>query len=145
MATIVEPFVTPGGEIDLAMAQGEALLLARRRITVAEYHRMAEAGVFGPDARVELLEGVIVSKMSKNPPHVLATDLLDDLLHRLVPADFFVSMGNPVTIEERDSEPDPMRRSSGAALATTRGVGGPSATRPWSSRWPIRATPSTGT
>jgi Uma2 family endonuclease len=86
----------------------QIVLLGRRhRVTLAEYHRMAEAGVFGPEPRVELLEGVIVEKMTKNPPHVIATDLIDNLLHRLVPADYFVSMGNPVAIAERDSEPEP--------------------------------------
>ena len=66
---------------------------------------MIEAGVFGPDLRVELLEGVIVDKITKKPPHMPA-NLLDDLLH-LLPAGYFASMGNPVTIEERDGEPEP--------------------------------------
>jgi hypothetical protein len=30
-----------------------------RRFTVEEYHLMAEAGVFAPDERVELIRGVI--------------------------------------------------------------------------------------
>jgi Uma2 family endonuclease len=81
----------------------------RHRITVAEYHRMADAGTFGPESRVELLEGIIVDKMTKKTPHVHATDLLEDLLHHLLPrgSDYFASMGNPVTIEERDGEPEP--------------------------------------
>lgn len=85
-----------------------ALILDRRhRITVAEYQRMAEAGVFDPESRLELLEGVLVEKMTKNPPHVLAADLIGDLLHRVVPEGYFPSMGNPVSIEERDSQPEP--------------------------------------
>jgi len=34
--------------------------LTRRLFTVEEYHRMAEAGIFGEDERVELIEGEIV-------------------------------------------------------------------------------------
>jgi Uma2 family endonuclease len=34
--------------------------LARRSFTVEEYHRMARAGVFAEDDRVELLDGEIV-------------------------------------------------------------------------------------
>jgi Uma2 family endonuclease len=81
----------------------------RHRITVEEYHRMSDAGAFGPESRVELLEGVIVDKMTKKTPHVHATDLLDDLLHHLLPrgSGFFASMGNPVTIDDRDGEPEP--------------------------------------
>jgi Uma2 family endonuclease len=70
---------------------------------------MMDAGVFGPEPRVELLEGVIVNKMTKKPPHVLATDLLEELLHHLLPrgCGYSISMGNPVTIEDRDGEPEP--------------------------------------
>ena len=31
-----------------------------RKFTVAEYYRMGEAGILGPDERVELIEGEIV-------------------------------------------------------------------------------------
>lgn len=79
----------------------------RHRVTVEEFHRMAELGVFGNEPRVELLEGVIVDQMTKNLPHVHATDLIQYLLIRLVPPGYFFSMGNPVTIAERDSEPEP--------------------------------------
>ncbi|MGA8348818.1 MAG: Uma2 family endonuclease, partial [Isosphaeraceae bacterium] len=74
-----------------------------------EYHRMAEAGIFGPEPRLELLEGVLIDKMTKNPPHVLATDLLEELLHHLLPrgSGYCISMGNPVTIEDRHGEPEP--------------------------------------
>lgn len=37
-----------------------AVKLLRRRFTVADYHRMAAAGILGEDDRVELLEGEIV-------------------------------------------------------------------------------------
>ena len=70
---------------------------------------MLDAGVFGPEPKVELLEGVIVDKMTKKPPHVLATDLLEAFLHEHLPrgSGYFISMGNPVTIEDRDGEPEP--------------------------------------
>jgi Uma2 family endonuclease len=86
-----------------------SLMEKRHRITVEEYHRMLDSGVLGPEPKVELLEGVIVEKMTKKPPHVHATDLLEDLLHHLLPrgCGYFVSMGNPVTIEDRDGEPEP--------------------------------------
>lgn len=85
------------------------LLAMRRRITVAEYHQMLDSGVLGPNPKVELLEGVIVAKMTKNDPHVGGTVLLEDMLHHLLPrgCGYCTSMANPVTIEERDSEPEP--------------------------------------
>jgi len=94
--------------LEVAPPAAEPPLFERAyRLSVDQYHRMGEAGILGPDDRVELLEGLLVVKMSKNPGHILATDLFEDLLHRLVPAGFFTSMGNPVTIEVRNSEPEP--------------------------------------
>jgi len=109
MATVTQP--VPAIET-LSPVQEESsgsLLDFRHRITVEEYHRMAEAGVFGPEPRLELLEGVLIDKMTKNPPHILATDLLEEPLHRLLPrgSGYCISMGNPVTIEDRDGEPEP--------------------------------------
>ena len=41
----------------------------RRRITVDEYHRMADVGILGPEEHVELLDGVIIQMSPINPPH----------------------------------------------------------------------------
>jgi Uma2 family endonuclease len=41
----------------------------RGRITVDEYHRMAEVGLLARDARVELIEGVIVEMPPMGPRH----------------------------------------------------------------------------
>jgi Uma2 family endonuclease len=84
-----------------------SLFDVRHRITVAEYHQMIEAGTFGPEPRVELLEGVIVDKMTKNPPHNVACDLVQHLMSRLLPAGYFASMSTSMTIMDRDGEPEP--------------------------------------
>lgn len=46
------------------------------RISVENYHAMIDAGILGPDDKVELLEGVLVEKMSKKPPHASITGAL---------------------------------------------------------------------
>jgi Uma2 family endonuclease len=86
-----------------------SLLDIRRRITVDEYHRIVESGALGEEPRVELLDGVIVQKMAKNPPHVIISILLQEILHALLPrgSGFCISTDNPVTIEDRDGEPEP--------------------------------------
>jgi Uma2 family endonuclease len=38
-------------------------------MTVAHYLGLVDAGVLGPDDRVELLEGVVVAMAPQNPPH----------------------------------------------------------------------------
>ena len=51
---------------------------AVRLFTVEEYHRMGEAGVFGPDERVELIRGVIHKMSPKGRRHSAAVSLLND-------------------------------------------------------------------
>lgn len=46
-----------------------AVELEPRTFTVAEYHRMVEAGILGARERVELLDGVIVSMPPIGVPH----------------------------------------------------------------------------
>ena len=41
----------------------------RHRITVHDYHRLAEIGVLAPDARVELIEGEIIQMPPMQEPH----------------------------------------------------------------------------
>ena len=44
------------------------------RITVDQYDRMVESGVLAEDDPVELLGGVLVRQMPKNPRHVFPTE-----------------------------------------------------------------------
>jgi Uma2 family endonuclease len=75
------------------------------RISVDEYERMVAAGV-SDDPRVELINGLLVRNMGKNPPHVIATKWLGRLLDRIVPPGWHVSKEDPVRIPALD-EPEP--------------------------------------
>lgn len=77
-----------------------------RRFTVAEYERLAEIGVLTPDDRVELLEGWIVPKMSIDPPHAVAIELIDDLIVPLLPAGWRRRIQLPVRTFDSEPEPD---------------------------------------
>jgi Uma2 family endonuclease len=50
------------------------------RITVDEYHRMAEVGLLAPEARVELIEGVIIDMAPIGSSHGMAVDLVNERL-----------------------------------------------------------------
>jgi Uma2 family endonuclease len=76
------------------------------RITVDEYHRMAEVGLLAPDARVELIEGVIVEMPPMGPRHAAAVRGLTELLARAVGSRATVSCQLPVELSEY-SEPQP--------------------------------------
>ncbi len=78
----------------------------KRRFGVEEYHRMAEAGIFGEDDRVELADGEIVEMTPIGWRHVRAVTVLTQLLAGALP-DYFVSVQNPVVFGERDErQPD---------------------------------------
>ncbi len=100
MATVTEP------ELDLTPPPYPV-----KRFTVEEYHRMIDAGVFADDERFELLEGWIIPKMSRNPPHDVVLTLMQALLFRALPPDWglrnHTESSGSLTIEgRRPSEPD---------------------------------------
>jgi Uma2 family endonuclease len=75
-------------------------------LTVEQYHEMIRAGILTEDDPVELLEGFLVVKMSKNPAHCLATDETRSALERLLPAGWFTKGQDPITTEISEPEPD---------------------------------------
>src|SRR5438445_4118523 len=75
-------------------------------LSVEQYHEMIRAGILTEDDPVELLEGILVVKMAKNPPHSSATRKMRTALERLVPTGWFVDIQEPVTTESSEPEPD---------------------------------------
>ncbi|MBC7781014.1 MAG: Uma2 family endonuclease [Proteobacteria bacterium] len=88
---------------------------SRRPITVDEYHLMAEAGVFGPEERVELIEGELITMPPIGWPHAHAVNVLTRRLVLAFGEDAIVSVQNPVVLRPL-SEPQPdfaiLRRDS---------------------------------
>ena len=61
------------------------------RLTVRQFETMIDAGVFPEGAHVELLGGLLVDQMTKNPPHDFAVTRLDSRLRAmLLPAAWHV-------------------------------------------------------
>lgn len=54
-------------------------------LTVEQYQAMARAGILEEGAPIELLEGYLVEKMTKRPPHSVATQLPQDALKHVLP------------------------------------------------------------
>ena len=77
-----------------------------RRFTVDEYHRMAEAGIFHEDDRVELIDGQVLEMTPLGARHVAAVVRLTGLLAPLTDRGFRLSVQNPLVLAER-SEPQP--------------------------------------
>jgi Uma2 family endonuclease len=78
----------------------------RHRITVHDYHRMAEVGVLAPDARVELIEGEIIDMAPIGNDHQSVVDRLTRTLVRAVGDSAIVRVQGSVRLGEW-SEPEP--------------------------------------
>jgi Uma2 family endonuclease len=76
------------------------------RLSVSQYHEMIRDGILGEDDPVELLDGLLVPKMTKTPPHRVATKLVSEALSRAVPEGWYVDSQEPITLRESEPEPD---------------------------------------
>lgn len=76
------------------------------RLDVAQYHAMIRTGVLTSDDQVELLEGWLIPKMPKNPPHRIATRRVYRTLDALIPAGWYVDAQEPLTLSDSEPEPD---------------------------------------
>jgi Uma2 family endonuclease len=76
------------------------------RLTVQQYERMGEAGVLAEDDRVELLDGLLVRKMTKGEPHTASCIDSRDALIPLIPGGWHLRTEAAVRIPLFD-EPEP--------------------------------------
>ncbi len=77
-----------------------------RRFSIPEYHRMALVGILTEDDNLELLEGYLVHKMTRNAPHDGTLHRLLRFLSRMVPDGWEVRCQAAVTLSDSEPEPD---------------------------------------
>jgi Uma2 family endonuclease len=80
--------------------------LVKRRFTVDEYHRMAEAGILSEDDRVELIHGEIVQMVAIGSRHAACVKRLNGLLMAALGGRAIVSVQDPIRLDAY-SEPEP--------------------------------------
>jgi Uma2 family endonuclease len=80
--------------------------IARRSFTVAEYYRMAEAGILSEDDRVELLDGEVIEMSPIGSRHAACVDRLNKCLSGISKQHFIVRVQNPIRLDNY-SEPQP--------------------------------------
>lgn len=76
------------------------------RFSVEQYQQMIASGTIVEDAPVELLEGWIVTKMSKNPPHIYSTEESAELIRDVLPRGYLIRRQDPITTNDSQPEPD---------------------------------------
>lgn len=77
-----------------------------RRFSVAEYHKLIEIGILTEDDNLELLEGYLVHKMSRNPPQDAAIQKIMKKLFRLLPPDWDLRVQSAITLSTSEPELD---------------------------------------
>jgi Uma2 family endonuclease len=83
-----------------------AVVVPRHRFSVDEYHRMGEAGLFGEDDRIELIEGEVVDMVPIGGPHVFLVNRLTRHFVRCGGDQVVVSVQNPIRLSD-NTEPEP--------------------------------------
>ena len=76
------------------------------RFTVAQFSHLLRDGTIGPRERVELIDGLVATKVSKNPPHILVGKLLFSSLQGIVPAGWHVTKDDDIVVSDHD-QPQP--------------------------------------
>jgi Uma2 family endonuclease len=77
-----------------------------RRWTRREYERMVEAGYFGPDERLELVDGIIYEMTPQSSPHAVAVRLTRQALAPVFSEGFDILVQMPLALGD-DGEPEP--------------------------------------
>jgi Uma2 family endonuclease len=78
----------------------------QRRWTRQEYDHMVESGILGPEDRVELVGGEILTMSPRKGPHATAVQLAGDALRAAFGQGFVVRSRLPLALSA-DSEPEP--------------------------------------
>ena len=76
------------------------------RMPRARYDRLVEAGVFGPDDGVELLDGLLVAREPQGARHATVVALARAVLEKAFGRSYHVREEKPIALDEQ-SEPEP--------------------------------------
>lgn len=82
------------------------MMLDIRLLTVKDYHRMAEAGIFQPSERVELIAGQIIKMAAKGTAHESSITRTDKLLEQRLGEQILTRLQSPIQLDDY-SEPEP--------------------------------------
>lgn len=78
----------------------------RHSFTTTEYCQLMDAGILGPDVRVELIRGEIMDMAPQSSEHASVVAVLHERLAGLVQPHGHIRCGMPIVLDER-SQPEP--------------------------------------
>jgi Uma2 family endonuclease len=104
MATTTQTATTTQADPGAPKTGGSGLV--PYRLTVRQFEKMIDAGIFRDRDHVELLGGILVDKMKKNEPHNFGVGELADLLREIIRPDWIIREEKPIYLS-RFSRPEP--------------------------------------
>jgi Uma2 family endonuclease len=90
----------------VATKEAPAEAVSRRLWTCAEYERMGDVGLIGPEERTELIEGVIYRMAPQKSRGAAAMNLVEEALEKAFGAGVYVRVQLPLVLGP-SSEPEP--------------------------------------
>jgi len=85
----------------------ESFQVSRKFFSVADYHKMAHAGIFSPAERTELIKGEVVAMSPIGSHHAACVDRLNHIFTRALSDQVIVRVQNPVILDNHSEiEPD---------------------------------------
>lgn len=90
--TFLDPFALPSEPV--------------KRFTVEEYHTLIRAGILAEGDPYELVEGWLLTKVTKNPPHDAKVNYLAQFFTRHLPHGQHCRVQPAVTLPDGEPEPD---------------------------------------
>ena len=76
------------------------------RMPLSRYDQLVEAGIFGPDDRIELLDGLLVAREPQGARHATVVGLVRAALEKAFGGAYHIREKKPIALDEQ-SEPEP--------------------------------------
>jgi Uma2 family endonuclease len=77
------------------------------RMSIDQYEKLVSSGVFTKRDKLQLVNGVLVAKMTQNDPHCTADLLCHQALVNVIPAGWHVRFDKPLRLPLTNSKPEP--------------------------------------
>ncbi len=77
-----------------------------RKFTPTQYHKLIDQGVILEGEPIELLEGYLVEKSVRNPPHEMSLRRLTARFPRQLPSGWFLQIQGAISLGDSEPEPD---------------------------------------
>ncbi len=101
MSATVQPIEPKTGA---RVAAGDGLSI--RKISVEDYEKMIDIGIFDEDDRVELLDGVIIQMSPKKTKHTIVNYLIGEFFYENFRKQTIIRLQEPIILDDF-SEPEP--------------------------------------